>query len=391
MKGKNNEDRYAVSAYFLDAQKLTPSLLAVVSDGIGGHRAGEVAAEIAVEKISDIVAKSDATQPLATLQEAIAEASLAVRAQAEADPSRKGMGATCACAWIIGDRLYIASVGDSRIYLARNNEIHRLTTDHTWIQEALEQGVLTPDQARGHPNAHVIRRYLGSQQPAEADIRLKFDNDLSETRPHLNQGLKLEPDDILMLCSDGLTDLVEDGEIQNALNQKRLEEALKELVNLANERGGHDNITLVALKMPKTKIAPSLMGPGHYPAVKERSKAPSPVLLVALGGTSLVLVLAILGLAGFYFLGPGARSKATLTPTGTATIRAVATQTGSLTPSASPTRTPSASPTGSFLTPPAPRLTVTFIRLTPRPTYTSWPTSTGVFIDFPTATPAPLP
>jgi protein phosphatase len=388
MKGKNNEDRYAVSAYYVDEQKHIPSLLAVVSDGIGGHRAGEVAAEIAVDKISDIVAQSDATQPLATLQEAVAAASLAVRNQAEADVARKGMGATCACTWIIGDRLFIASVGDSRIYLIRDEKIHKLTTDHTWIQEALEQGVLTPEQARGHPNAHVIRRYLGSQQPAEADIRLKFDNNLDQTQPHLNQGLRLEPDDILFMCSDGLTDLVEDGEIEDRLREMRLEEALKTLVNLANERGGHDNITIVALKMPKSKEAPTLL-PGKFArgSSHAKRKGPLPVLLIALGGAGLVLVLAALGLAGFYFLGPGARSRNTQTPTPTLTqtLGVSATPSRTLTPAATPTRTPTATLNNdSQLTPPVLRVTVTVIQVSPRPTITSWPTSTGVFLDLPT-------
>ncbi len=206
MKGKNNEDRYAVSAYSIGEEKRIPSVLAVVCDGIGGHRAGEVAAEIAVEKISLVVAQSDGSQPLATLREAISEANQAVRSQSEVDPTRKGMGATCACAWVIGDRLFIASVGDSRIYLERAGTIHKLTTDHTWIQEALDQGILTPEQARGHPNLHVIRRYLGSQQPVEADTRLKLSRDEDDVQAQSNQGLKLVPGDTLMLCSDGLTD-----------------------------------------------------------------------------------------------------------------------------------------------------------------------------------------
>jgi len=389
MKGKNNEDRYAVTAFYVDEQKRFPSLLAVVSDGIGGHRAGEVAAEIVVENISEIVAKSDATQPLATLQEAIAAASQAVRVQAESDPARKGMGATCACVWILQDRLFIATVGDSRIYLARQEQIHKLTTDHTWIQEALEQGVLTPEQARGHPNAHVIRRYLGSQQPVEADIRLKFENEHDPEQPHLNQGLRLEPDDILLLCSDGLTDLVEDGEIEEALRKKQLEEALKGLVDLANERGGHDNITIVALKMPRPKETPTPLpakiahGSG---ATKRKSSLP---VFIALGGAGLVLLLAALGLAGFYFLGPGARSRATHTPTLTQTLTASntpeTTPTGTMTPEVTATETPTAGLNDdSQLTPPALRVTVTVIQLTPRPTYTSWPTSTGVFLDFPT-------
>jgi protein phosphatase len=373
MKGKNNEDRYAVSAYYVDEGKKIPSIMAVVSDGIGGHRAGEVAAEIAVEKISQRVAQSDAGTPLEILQTAISEASLAVRDQSEVDPTRKGMGATCACAWIIGDRLYIATVGDSRIYLERNGDIHKLTTDHTWIQEALEQGVLTPEQARGHPNAHVIRRYLGSQQPVEADVRLKWAQDNTDEQAQSNQGLQLSGGDILLLCSDGLTDLVEDHEIGDALHKKHLEDALKDLVNLANERGGHDNITIVAMKVPKIMMAPSAL-----PRRQERNKNPVPVLFIVLGVIGSILVLAILGFAGFYFLMPKdntptpSSTQATTPPrTQMPVFTATTTPTGTITPT--PTLLPSMS-----TTPPTLRVTRALVTKPSlgTPTYTPWPTST---------------
>jgi serine/threonine protein phosphatase PrpC len=142
MTGKNNEDRFAVSAYKLKRGGRLPALFAVLSDGIGGHRAGEVAAELAVERISQMVAKSSGKDPVETLSAAIAQASQEIYAQAQAVPERNGMGATCACAWIINDRLYTATVGDSRIYLIRDGAIQQVTKDHTWIQEALDKGVL---------------------------------------------------------------------------------------------------------------------------------------------------------------------------------------------------------------------------------------------------------
>ncbi len=109
MKGKKNEDRYLVSAYHLAPKIAIPSLLAIVSDGVGGHRAGEVAAEMAVETINRVVANSDGTHPVAILHKAIQKASEAIYAQSLSNPSHYGMSATCTCAWIIGDRLYIAS------------------------------------------------------------------------------------------------------------------------------------------------------------------------------------------------------------------------------------------------------------------------------------------
>jgi protein phosphatase len=250
MRGKNNEDRYAVSTHRFGLQKEIPSVLAVVCDGIGGHRAGEVAAEIAVETISRTVAASSANQPLDTLAEAVYLASEAVRTQSDENPERKGMGATCVCTWIIGDRLYTASVGDSRLYLLRGDDIQQVTTDHTWIQEAIEFGALTPEQAHGHPNAHVIRRYLGSQSPPESDFRQRLKPNETDEQALANQGTRLQAGDILLLVSDGLTDLVEPHEIQSALRTLDREEALQTLIDLANERGGHDNITTVLLEAP---------------------------------------------------------------------------------------------------------------------------------------------
>jgi serine/threonine protein phosphatase PrpC len=261
MSGKNNEDRYAVSAFRLSDVTPLPVVFAIVSDGIGGHRAGEVAAEIAVETISRVVASSDASQPVNTLKEAIIQASQAIYAASENGLEMKGMGATCACAWIIDDRIYTANVGDSRIYLIRGTSILRLSTDHTWIQEALNAGLLTPKQARGHPNAHIIRRYLGSQQTVEPDLRLRMSPAESDAQSEANQGLRLLPDDQLVLCSDGLTDLVSEAEILNTFRHKDQTQAIEALVHLANRRGGHDNITVVALQVPAAapKITPVAM------------------------------------------------------------------------------------------------------------------------------------
>jgi serine/threonine protein phosphatase PrpC len=291
MSGKNNEDRYAVSAYHLDNGVPTPAVLAVVADGIGGHRAGEVAAEMAVEIISRVVAASDASRPLQTLQEAIIQASKVISDEAEANPEQKGMGSTCACAWIIGAQLYTASVGDSRIYLIRDNTIRQLSTDHTWVQEAIDQGLLQPEQAHNHPNAHVIRRYLGSRNGVIPDLRLKLYAGENEKLSISNQGTNLHPRDILFLCSDGLTDLVDDGEILAAVQTRRIEAALEELIDMANQRGGHDNITLVALSIPSVE-QPTI------PVVvrKQRSRT-----LVAAAVLALMVVLAALA-AGLSWL-----------------------------------------------------------------------------------------
>ena len=288
---RENEDRYGVSAYVLEDASHTPVLLAVLADGIGGHRAGEVAAEMAVETISRMVAESDGSQPVPTLQQAIISASQLVHVRAEADPDLTGMGSTVACAWVIGMHLFTASVGDSRIYLVRNGTIHQVTTDHTWVQEAIEQGSLTPEQARAHPNAHVIRRYLGSGQEVVPDTRLRLYTDESDTHARSNQGVTLQPGDLLLLCSDGLTDLVSDSEILASLMTRNLKDALDELVLLANRRGGHDNITIVSLRVP-------VLERQTIPIEKRRQR--SRWLVAALAGLGLLLA-AVLVAAGAYW------------------------------------------------------------------------------------------
>lgn len=276
MRDKNNEDRFGVFTYQLAADNPTPVVFAVLCDGIGGHRAGEVAAEIAVETIRQAVASSRADQPLATLRQGIQVASQAILDQAGQDTERKGMGATCVCAWVIGDRLYTASVGDSRLYLLRQGAIRQLTTDHTWIQEALTLGVLTPEQAYKHPNQHVIQRYLGSAEPPEVDFRLKLDPAETDEQAQANQGLHLQPGDCLVLCSDGLSDLVKAEEILQAVKTQTSPGAPQVLVRLANARGGHDNITVVLLKYPGSAETKTVLSMSSA-QTQEQSTAPTVV------------------------------------------------------------------------------------------------------------------
>ncbi len=250
MSGKNNEDNFAVSAYLISKMNPTPSVFAMVSDGIGGHRAGEVASELAVNLISAAVEKREGGHPLAVFQNSFYRVSEAIFEKAEADVSQRGMGATAACAWVVGFQLYIAYAGDSRIYLIRGRNIHQLTRDHTWVQEALEKGLLDQEGLKNHPNLHVIRRYLGSTEPPEPDLRLFLSPDESDAKAKANQGLLLEPGDVILLCTDGLTDLVDNSEIRDSVNGRSLNQAAEALIALANERGGHDNITVVMLGVP---------------------------------------------------------------------------------------------------------------------------------------------
>jgi PPM family protein phosphatase len=252
LSGKNNEDRFAVLSHHLSPDDPTPSLFAVLSDGIGGHRAGEVAAELAVDHISHVVAESNGRDPLGVMEEAIHSASEAIAHHSASDNDRNGMGATCACVWVIGDKLYISFVGDSRIYFLRDGQIHQLTTDHTWVQEALEKKLIQPEEARDHPNVHVIRRYLGSLKLPEVDFRLKMSDSDNSLQAQKNQGMTLQTGDTVLLCSDGLTDMVWADEIQKTLiESENPKTAVQKLVAQANERGGHDNITVIVMTMPE--------------------------------------------------------------------------------------------------------------------------------------------
>jgi serine/threonine protein phosphatase PrpC len=252
MVGKNNEDRYTVSSYIGQEEK--PVLFAIVSDGIGGHRAGEVAAELAVNYILEKISESDGKRPLEIMESAIHSASQAIASRSASQADQFGMGATCACVWIEGKKLYTAYIGDSRIYLIRDEKIQRLTVDHTWVQEAIEKGVITPDQARDHPNVHVIRRHLGSVELPDVDFRLKLSREDDDEQARKNQGTTLKTGDVLLMCSDGLTDLIWDDEILRLVTTRNaLKSAAHDLVEQANERGGYDNITVILIGVPRER------------------------------------------------------------------------------------------------------------------------------------------
>jgi len=365
MSGKNNEDRYAVSAYRLEGNKNLPAVFAVISDGVGGHLAGEVASEIAVERISEVIAASDGSQPIQTIREGIIRASQEILALSEKDLEKAGMGATCACAWVIEDRLYLAYVGDSRIYLLHGNNITQLSTDHTWIQEAIEAGMLSPEDARRHPNAHVIRRYLGSKLTVEPDTRLRLTPGESDMQAQANQGMRLLPGDQVLLCTDGLTDLVNAGEIFSALKNPDKDQALSNLIDLANERGGHDNITIITLGMP-FPVAEA------EPTLRIPQKRRSNLVLTCLAASAFAAVLLAFLVGGFLFM---RRRSALLSLTPTATLVAATAQPTTLTTtSIAPTETPSSIPDTSTL----PAANPTASNSTPLPaTLTPWPTNTA--------------
>ena len=346
-KGKINEDRYGVSSFQFSEADSTPVLFAVVADGIGGHLAGEVAAEMVVNYVSQAVEESNGDAPLETMAIAVDGANEAVVALSS-DDDKQGMGATFVAAWVVDNRLYAGYIGDSRLYLMRGAAIQQMSNDHTWIQEAIDKGVITPEQAENHPNVHVIRRYVGSTPAPDVDFRLRTAPAQNDEAMLNNQGMVLEGGDTVLLCSDGLTDLVWNDEILEIVrSHKDLSMAAQALIALANERGGHDNITVVLLTVPMTP--------------KKPARKAMPLGWLIAGITGLVALLAA-GLGFLWYL-----FQPISTPTPSAVVPSAQEMTETLTP---PSETP-APPTVTL----APTLTPT-LRPTQGPTYTPWPTNT---------------
>lgn len=244
-----NEDCYSVTAYRLE-RSATPALLAIVADGIGGHLAGEVASRMTVDTLIENMTAADGRIPIEQLHEAVNETNRVVSRAALADKDHQGMGSTLTVAWIIDLNLYICNVGDSRLYLHRQSELRQISVDHTWVQEAIEHDIIQPDQARHHPQAHVLRRHIGGHDEVVPDMRLRLSSQETDEQSLANQGVRLQSRDQILLCSDGLTDLVTDAEIQGTLQHTTPIDAVANLIDLARARGGHDNITIVLLEVP---------------------------------------------------------------------------------------------------------------------------------------------
>lgn len=243
--GKNNEDNYAIEHYYGEGGE--PVTLAVICDGIGGNRAGEVASEIAVKTIVASIGRATGGDYAQMLDQAVSQAAHAVNDEAQTRPQLHGMGTTCVAAIIANRRLYTAYVGDSRLYVARRGAIIQATIDHTFVQEALELNLITPAEAKTHPQRHVVRRHIGNDPNVKADFRLRLVPGEAPEHSMRNQGVLLDQGSQALLCSDGLSDLVEPDEILQALGQRDPQGALDDLILLARQRGGHDNITVIVI------------------------------------------------------------------------------------------------------------------------------------------------
>ncbi len=251
---ENNEDHILVQSYRTMQTDARPVMLAVLADGVGGHRAGEVASRIAVESIAaSLKTCKILDHPETLLEEAFITANQEIVDQSQSKESQKGMGTTCVCALIIGRKLYLANIGDSRLYLLRNRKISQLTFDHTWMEE-LSQAGLSGDMkiSRAHPLAHVLNRYLGSTEPIHVDLRIRAGNAQTEYEMRNLQGMQLEDGDILLLSSDGISDLLTDEEIRDNLLKRNWCQSAKRLVFCALKKGGHDNASVIIIRVPQS-------------------------------------------------------------------------------------------------------------------------------------------
>ncbi len=212
-----------------------------LADGMGGHAAGEVASQMAVDRVaedflaagSDVLTAAEVERVLVAASQA---ANLAIIERSERESDKAGMGTTLtSLALIPRERAFrVAHVGDSRAYRLRDHTLVQLTTDHTWVQQQVQLGRLTPTLARRHPFANIVTRALG--------IRTELDVDVVRGEP--------QPGDIFLLCSDGLTGMVPDREIAAILAASvDPEEAVRALVDAANRAGGQDNITAIVVRM----------------------------------------------------------------------------------------------------------------------------------------------
>lgn len=248
--GKNNEDNFAVTNYYALGGDIVT--LALIADGVGGNTAGEIASALAVKTATEFVSRSFTDDYPQILADSIRAAAEAVHKEATTNPNCKGMGTTLVVALTVGYKLYTSYIGDSRLYIftAHDGKIQQASVDHTFVQEAIEMGLLTPAEAKTHPHRHVIRRHIGSDPKVQPDLRLRLKDDDTPEQAEKNQGLTLQPGDMVLMCSDGLSDLVEAEEIQQTLMTRAPQAAVNDLIWLARRRGGHDNITVLVLKAP---------------------------------------------------------------------------------------------------------------------------------------------
>lgn len=227
-KRKLNQD------YVYTSEKPVGSLpnVFIVADGMGGHNAGDYASKYTVETMVSEMEKSGDTDPVRILGKAIETANERIRKKSEEDAQLEGMGTTVVAATFLQNRLEVANVGDSRLYVV-NDRITQITRDHSLVEEMVRMGGIAKAEARNHPDKNIITRAIGACDTVEADFF----------------SVELKPGDIVLMCSDGLTNMLEDEEIRMILNgQRDIVEKAEELVKAANNNGGSDNIAVILIE-----------------------------------------------------------------------------------------------------------------------------------------------
>ena len=301
----------------------------LVADGMGGHQAGEVASRGAVETAIERYYADTSRDVGKSLVRAVQAANRQIHAQAQTDPSKSGMGTTLVAAVILGRKVYVANVGDSRAYLINRASMAQITEDHSWVEEQVRAGLLTPEQAKRHPQRNLVTRALGSKPSVDVDL---FEGEVSTG-------------DAILLCSDGLTGRVEDHEIAAIVRDHSPNEAARLLVAAANERGGSDNITVLIVSTEKDAGA---IAPVLAPAVAARKSARRSWLIpVLVGGIAVVaLALGALWATGILF---GSQPTPTALPEDatieTPTMEPSSTEDTGLSPLPTPSATPGATST----------------------------------------------
>ncbi|HJB16974.1 MAG TPA: Stp1/IreP family PP2C-type Ser/Thr phosphatase [Candidatus Blautia excrementipullorum] len=207
--------------------------LFVVADGMGGHNAGDFASSHAVQILVDEIRRDADFNPIKVLRHAIETANSEILDRAQKEEALRGMGTTMVAATIVGHYAYVANVGDSRLYLIQG-KIRQITKDHSLVQEMVRMGEIKPEEARNHPDKNIITRALGAERTVDIDF---FD-------------LKMEPGSTILMCSDGLSNMVDDSKIEEIIldQTNELPKKGEKLLSEANRNGGKDNIAVILVE-----------------------------------------------------------------------------------------------------------------------------------------------
>ncbi|MBN2432659.1 MAG: Stp1/IreP family PP2C-type Ser/Thr phosphatase [Acidobacteria bacterium] len=230
MVRKENQDSYGFIEPESEDLLEERGRLFIVADGLGGHRGGRVASKMAVDLIGKIYFSSEKKPIYPALLHAVEIANRSIYEASNKHEELRGMATTCTALVIRDQNIHMTHVGDSRAYLVRQGAIKQVSTDHTLVEEMVHSGIINEDEAKSHPDSHILTRSLGILQAVEMDV--------------LDPPLQFQRGDSLLLCSDGLTVYLEDSEIFRIVSENSPDRACELLVETANERGGRDNITV---------------------------------------------------------------------------------------------------------------------------------------------------